>query len=93
MAEALLTEPDRVAELAATGVPVLVAHGEADNAWTPAAQADMAERLRARHEVIARSRHSPAIENPDDTVAVLLSFWTGTTAPAPHDEQTVGAQS
>jgi pimeloyl-ACP methyl ester carboxylesterase len=93
MAQALLTEPDRVAELAATGVPVLVAHGEADNAWTPAAQADMATRLGARHEVIARSRHSPAIENPDDTVAVLLSFWTGTPAAAAHDEQTVGAQS
>ena len=93
MGEALLTEPDRVAELAATGVPVLVAHGVADNAWTPAAQADMAARLGARHEVIARSRHSPAIENPDDTVAVLLSFWADTTAPARHDEQTVGAQS
>jgi pimeloyl-ACP methyl ester carboxylesterase len=93
MAEALLTEPDRVAELAATGVPVLVAHGVADNAWTPAAQADMAARLGARHEVIGRSRHSPAIENPDDTVAVLLSFWTGTPAAAAHDEQTVGAQS
>src|SRR4051795_797062 len=30
MADAMLTEPDRVAELRATGVPVLVAHGEAD---------------------------------------------------------------
>src|SRR4051812_48291897 len=48
MADAMTTEPDRVAELAATGVPVLVVHGEADDAWTPAAQADMAQRLGAR---------------------------------------------
>jgi pimeloyl-ACP methyl ester carboxylesterase len=93
MSEALLTEPDRVAELAATGVPMLVVHGVADDAWTPDAQADMATRLRARHEVIAHARHSPAVENPHATVAVLLSFWADTTATSPHDEQTVGAQS
>ena len=93
MSRALVSEPDRVAELAATGVPVLVAHGVADDAWTPAAQADMATRLAARHEVIAQARHSPAVENPDSTVDVLLSFWTGTPAPAQRDEQTVGAQS
>jgi pimeloyl-ACP methyl ester carboxylesterase len=75
MAEALLGEPDRVAELAATGVPVLVAHGEADDAWTPAAQADMARRLGARYEVISGSIHSPAIENPPGTQRVLLDFW------------------
>src|SRR5918998_633434 len=52
MADAMTREPDRVAELVATGVPVLVAHGVADDAWTPAAQEDMAHRLGARHEVI-----------------------------------------
>ncbi|MEX5716894.1 alpha/beta fold hydrolase [Geodermatophilus maliterrae] len=76
MAAAMTTEPDRVAELAATGVPVLVAHGEADDAWTPAAQADMAARLGARHEVIPAAIHSPAIENPPRTVEVLESFWS-----------------
>jgi pimeloyl-ACP methyl ester carboxylesterase len=75
MADAMLSEPDRVAELAATGVPVLVAHGAADDAWTPSAQEDMAHRLGARHEVIAGSVHSPAIENPERTLAVLLDFW------------------
>jgi pimeloyl-ACP methyl ester carboxylesterase len=64
-----------VAELAATGVPVLVAHGEADDAWLPSVQADMARRLGARHEVIDGSIHSPAVENPPRTVAVLLDFW------------------
>jgi pimeloyl-ACP methyl ester carboxylesterase len=80
MADAMTTEPDRVAELAAAGVPLLVAHGAADDAWTPAAQADMAVRLGARHEVIPGSIHSPAIENPARTVQVLLDFWAGVAA-------------
>ena len=83
MADAMLGEPDRVAELAATGVPVLVAHGIADDAWSPAAQADMAQRLDARHEVIGHAVHSPAIENPARTLEVLLSFWAAPGAPAP----------
>lgn len=76
MADAMLSEPDRVAELAATGVPALVAHGEADDAWPPSVQADMARRLGARHEVIDGAIHSPAIENPPRTLAVLLDFWS-----------------
>jgi pimeloyl-ACP methyl ester carboxylesterase len=72
----MLAETDRVAELAATGVPVLVAHGEADDAWLPSVQADMARRLGARHEVIDGAIHSPAVENPARTVEVLLDFWS-----------------
>ena len=82
MADAMTSEPDRVAELAATGVPVLVAHGAADDAWTPAVQEDMARRLGARHEVIAGAIHSPAIENPPRTCAVLLDFWASVPAAA-----------
>ncbi|MFW3173114.1 alpha/beta fold hydrolase [Geodermatophilus sp. CPCC 206100] len=82
MADAMTTEPDRVAELAAAGVPVLVAHGAADDAWTPAAQADMARRLGARHEVVPGSIHSPAIENPERTLEVLLDFWSSDPAAA-----------
>ena len=62
------------------GVPVLVAHGEADDAWLPHVQADMAERLGARHEVINNSIHSPAVENPPRTLEVLLDFWAGASA-------------
>jgi pimeloyl-ACP methyl ester carboxylesterase len=80
MADAMLTEPDRCAELAATGVPLLVAHGEADDAWLPHVQADMAQRLGARYEVILNSIHSPAVENPARTVEVLLDFWAGASA-------------
>lgn len=75
MADAMLTEPDRVPELKATGVPLLVAHGEADDAWLPHVQADMARRLGARHEVVNGSIHSPAVENPPRTLEVLLDFW------------------
>jgi pimeloyl-ACP methyl ester carboxylesterase len=80
MADAMLNEPDRVRELASTGVPVLVAHGEADDAWLPHVQEDMASRLGARHEVILNSIHSPAVENPHRTVEVLLDFWAGASA-------------
>ncbi|SNR89609.1 Lysophospholipase, alpha-beta hydrolase superfamily [Geodermatophilus saharensis] len=76
MAAAMTSEPDRVAELVATGVPVLVAHGEADDAWSPADQADMARRLGARHEVVPQAIHSPAVENPLHTLDVLDGFWT-----------------
>ncbi len=76
MADAMLAEPDRVEELKATGIPVLVAHGEADDAWLPHVQADMAARLGARHEVIDNSIHSPAVENPARTLEVLCGFWT-----------------
>ncbi|MCZ2838658.1 alpha/beta fold hydrolase [Modestobacter sp. VKM Ac-2985] len=92
MADAMLAEPDRVAELAATGVPVLVAHGVSDDAWSPAVQAEMAARLHARHEVIPQAVHSPAIENPARTLQVLLSFWSdprGSLATA--DDETAGA--
>jgi pimeloyl-ACP methyl ester carboxylesterase len=82
MADAMTTEPDRVAELAATAVPVLVAHGVADDAWTPAAQAEMARRLGARHEVVPGSVHSPAVENPARTLELLLAFWASAGAAA-----------
>lgn len=75
MTIALRSEPDRVAELRATGVPALVAYGVDDDAWSPASQADMAVRLGAAHSVIAGARHSPALENPPATVAVLDAFW------------------
>jgi pimeloyl-ACP methyl ester carboxylesterase len=80
MADAMLSEPDRVPALAATGVPVLVAHGEADDAWLPHVQAEMAVRIGARHEVINNSIHSPAVENPQRTLEVLLDFWTSVPA-------------
>lgn len=75
MADALTTEPDRVAELRASGVPLLVLHGAADDAWTPALQEQMATRLGAAYAVIPDAQHSPAVENPAATAKVLLDFY------------------
>jgi len=75
MADAIRSEPDRVAELAAVPIPVLVAHGVDDDAWPPPVQREMAERLGARYAVIADAAHSPAVENPAGTVRTLLEFW------------------
>ena len=75
MGDALRREPDRVAELAATGVPVLVTHGADDDAWRPAVQQEMAQRLGAHYAVIPAAAHSPAVENPQATAEVLLNFW------------------
>lgn len=75
MAEALRTEPDRVAALRATGVPALVLHGQDDDAWSPAVQADMAVRLGADLVVVPGARHSPAAENPEATASALDQFW------------------
>lgn len=75
MGEALSTEPDRVAALRETGLPVLVLHGEDDDAWSPAVQAQMARDLGATYEVVPRARHSPAVEDPETTAKALLRFW------------------
>lgn len=75
MADALRSERDRVAELAATGVPTLVVHGADDDAWPPHVQKEMAERLGARYAVIADAAHSAAVENPAALVDVLTTFW------------------
>lgn len=75
MADALVHEPDRVEALRATGVPALVAYGEHDDAWLPAVQAEMAERLGARHVVLPDALHSPAVENPAATVVALVDFF------------------
>ncbi|MCU1693919.1 MAG: Alpha/beta hydrolase [Frankiales bacterium] len=75
MGDALLGEPDRVADLAAVAPRTLVLHGADDDAWTPEAQADMAQRLGAEHVVVPGAAHSPAVENAPDTVAALLRFY------------------
>lgn len=75
MGDALRVEPDRVGELARTGLPCLVMYGVDDNSWLPAVQAEMADRLGAEHVVIPAAAHSPAVENPMATLEALLRFW------------------
>jgi pimeloyl-ACP methyl ester carboxylesterase len=75
MANGLRGEPDRVAELVGTGIRSLVLHGARDDAWLPAVQAEMAERLGSDYVVIENAAHSPAVEDPVATVEALLHFW------------------
>ena len=75
MGAALRVVEDGTDELARTGLPILVLYGESDDAWMPAVQAEMAQRLGAAHVVIPDAAHSPAVENPAATVRALLDFW------------------
>jgi pimeloyl-ACP methyl ester carboxylesterase len=75
MAAQLLDLSGRLEELAAGGVPVLVAHGVDDFIWLPADQERMAIDLGASYRVIIDAAHSPAVENPHATAALLAEFW------------------
>ncbi|MFT7840800.1 alpha/beta hydrolase [Saccharothrix sp. BKS2] len=79
MGEALRTEPDLVAKLArtlrTTGTPCLVVCGELDDAWSAAAQRDMAERLDADFAALPGVVHSPNTEAPDALLGTVLPTW------------------
>ena len=76
MARDLLGCPDRTAELAAIGdLPKLVSYGENDDAWPPDVQDLMAKRLGAERVCIPGAAHSPAVEAPETTAAMLTAFW------------------
>ncbi len=76
MARHMLTAPDRTAELARLErIPMLVIYGENDDAWSPAAQENMARRLGARRLCIPAAVHSPAVEAPATTADALTQFW------------------
>jgi pimeloyl-ACP methyl ester carboxylesterase len=81
MARHMLAAPDRTAELAQLDLPVLVIYGEDDNAWSPAAQERMAQRLGARRLCIPAAVHSPAVEAPATTASALTQFWDAAEAP------------
>ncbi len=76
MARHMLTAADQTARLAGLDhVPVLVIYGENDDAWSPAAQENMARRLGARRLCIPAAVHSPAVEAPATTAGALTQFW------------------
>ena len=76
MARHLLSCPDRTAELAAIGeLPKLVSYGENDDAWAPDLQDLMAKRLGAERVCLPGAGHSPAVEAPAATAAMLTAFW------------------
>jgi pimeloyl-ACP methyl ester carboxylesterase len=75
MGEEILSAPDEVTALAAARIRTLVVYGEADDAWPPDLQVEMAARLDAEAVGIAGAIHSPACEQPEAFVEVLLRFW------------------
>lgn len=75
MAAQLLVLSGELEALAASGVPVLVAHGADDYVWLPDEQAQMARRLGARYAIVKGAAHSPAVQKPDETVDLLVEFW------------------
>ncbi|MCY7286920.1 MAG: alpha/beta hydrolase [Cryobacterium sp.] len=74
--EILAGETDTTAELIGAGLDVLVAHGAADLAWPQEWQAAMASLLDGAYEIIPDAAHSPQLENPAATAAVLDAFWS-----------------
>jgi pimeloyl-ACP methyl ester carboxylesterase len=80
MAQRLISEPDRVDELAKTPLPKLVLSGETDYAWPVDLQAQMALRLSAEHIVVPGAGHSPNAERPEGTAVSLSAFWTNAAA-------------
>ncbi|GAA1246052.1 alpha/beta hydrolase [Kitasatospora nipponensis] len=77
MGDRLLGEPDRTDLLAALDtLPKLAVSGVRDYAWPVEEQARTAERLGARHVVVAGAGHSPNAERPLETAAALADFWS-----------------
>ncbi|WP_060883389.1 alpha/beta fold hydrolase [Streptomyces caniscabiei] len=71
----LCAEPDRVAELAAVGLPKHVLSGERDDTWPIPILDDMAVRLRAHRTVVRGAEHSPNTDQPPATADALIGFW------------------
>jgi pimeloyl-ACP methyl ester carboxylesterase len=75
----LLTEPDRVDELAAAlrqdELPGFVLCGAEETTWSTAEQRSMAERLGVPFTAIPRAGHSVNVDRPEKVVEALLGFW------------------
>ncbi|MEY9925614.1 pimeloyl-ACP methyl ester carboxylesterase [Catenulispora sp. GP43] len=75
MGTAILGAADRTEELAAAGLPILVAAGVGDDAWPVGLQKETATRLGTELVLIEDAAHSPAAENPAVTARLLAGFW------------------
>jgi pimeloyl-ACP methyl ester carboxylesterase len=71
----LCVEPDRVAELAALGLPLHVLSGVSDDTWPVPLLDDMAVRLGARRTIVDGAEHSPNADRPVPTALALADFW------------------
>ncbi|MFD8636161.1 alpha/beta fold hydrolase [Streptomyces sp. NPDC059533] len=71
----LISEPDRVEELAAVALPKLVLSGAVDYAWPVPLMDEMARRLGAERVIVPDTEHSPNAEDPQVTAGALVRFW------------------
>ncbi|MEU6217172.1 alpha/beta fold hydrolase [Streptomyces sp. NPDC047022] len=78
----LCEEPDRVAELAAIGLPLHVLSGDHDDAWPVELLDDMALRLGAERTVVPDADHSPNTDQPAATARAIAAFWDRLPAPS-----------
>lgn len=78
----ILADPtDVTPALAATGLPVLVAHGEHDDtAWPQSWQRRTADQVGGRYAVLPGAAHSPNLETPEATADLLAGFWSSCSA-------------
>ena len=67
--------PDRLAEL---GLPVLVIFGSRDRRWQPSSVEDYRRVPQARVEILNGVGHTPMLEDPDTTAALLRGFAVDT---------------
>jgi pimeloyl-ACP methyl ester carboxylesterase len=74
MTQLLITAPDIVDDVRATGVPAWVGRGTDDDAWPHDVQELMAKRLCTEIAVVPDSAHSPAVENPEALMQAWLPF-------------------
>lgn len=74
MTQHLIDAPDIIDAVRATAVPCWVGRGADDDAWPHEQQSQMAERLGTEIHVVARSAHSPAIENTPGLLEAWLPF-------------------
>jgi pimeloyl-ACP methyl ester carboxylesterase len=78
-AEILMTAPDLTDQVAAaldeSMLPAAVVTGELDDAWPPAVQEDMAERLRVPWHTLPGLGHNPATEDPQLTATALNDIF------------------
>ncbi|HWB70609.1 MAG TPA: alpha/beta fold hydrolase [Egibacteraceae bacterium] len=71
----LITAAPLTAFLRDIDLPVLVVHGEHDDAWTPHEQRVLARTVRgAELAVVPDSRHSPQLENPQAWLRAVRGF-------------------
>ncbi|WP_329454799.1 alpha/beta fold hydrolase [Streptomyces sp. NBC_01497] len=67
--------------LTALGIPLLVVFGEQDRRWRPSSATDYTAVPRARVEMLPGLGHSPMLEDPRVTAAILRTFLA---APPPN---------